>query len=296
MSMINITSFKKKLLLLNRKINEFSLENYATYKSKDSILLKYYDFENNWGDKVNPYLIERLTGKKVVSSNKVFNYNNRTEILGVGSIISGKLNNYVIWGSGIISERIKLLNKPKRILALRGYNTLKKIKEVGGDCDLFGDPVLLFPEIFESMHIIKKYKYGIIPHFKDKKSIGIQNINLLNDPEIKIIDIQSDGIEQFVIDVLSCENILSSSLHGLILAEAYGIPTCRVVFSKKILGGDFKFYDYYSGVGIQEMQTYIIHDDILEFRKILRKCTQKDLKFNSSGLKKSLIEYINPNG
>ena len=285
-------TIKKKLYLTKKKIEEFSISNYYSYvKKDDSLLLKYWDFENNWGDKVNPYLVEKLTGTKVISSNSIYNFLAKPELLGIGSIIVGDLSNYVIWGSGIISEKTELLTKPKEILALRGHNTLRKIKEVGGNCEVFGDPVLLFPEIFSQSQVVKKYKYGIVPHFKDKQSIGIQKIASLQNPEIKIIDIQS-GIEEFVIDILSCESILSSSLHGLILAEAYGIPTCRVVFSEKLLGGDFKFYDYYSGVGISTMETVFLHDDISDLNKILAKCSLKDLRFDSNALKNSLLNYV----
>jgi pyruvyltransferase len=291
--MSTIKSIKKKAFLFKKKIQEFDFKSYAAYNKDEAILLKYYDFENNWGDKVNPYLVEKLTGKKVISSNALFNFKNKPEILGVGSIITGDLSNYVIWGSGVISEKTTLVNKPKEVLALRGHNTLQKIRAVGGDCDVFGDPVLLFPEIFPANNVSKKYKYGIVPHFKNKDSIGIQKIKALNNPEIKIIDIQSEGVEQFVIDILSCENIVSSSLHGLILAEAYGIPTARVIFSENLLGGDYKFYDYYSGVGIKEMETFFIHDDISDWKNIFSKCSYKDLNFKKAALKNSLIDYIN---
>jgi pyruvyltransferase len=283
---------KRDIYFLRKKLLEFNVKNYYSYLNNDKVLLKYYDLENNWGDTVNPYIFEKITGSKVISSNSMFNYLKKPEILGIGSIIVGDLSNYVIWGSGIISEKTTLLTKPKEVLALRGLNTLKKIREVGGDCDVFGDPVLLFPEIFSAENSVKKYKYGIVPHFKDKSSIGIQKIHDLQNPEIKIIDIQS-GIEDFVNDILSCENILSSSLHGLILAEAYGIPTCRLVFSEKLLGGDFKFYDYYSGVGITSMDTVFLHDDISDLKNILNKCSLKDLRFDSNALKKSLIDYVN---
>ncbi len=291
---MQVNKIKKKIFLLKKKLAFSSLSNYAVYNKPGSILLKYWDFENNWGDTVNPYLVEKITGKKVVSSNMVFNYLHKPELLGIGSIISGHLQNYVIWGSGVLSEETRIINKPKKILALRGLNSLKKIKEVGGDCNLFGDPVLLFPNIFSADTVQKKYRYGIVPHFKDKSRVAIQQIKALNDPSIKIIDIQT-GSEEFVKELLSCENILSSSLHGLILAEAYGIPTCRLILSENLKRGDFKFYDYYSGVGIKTMETVVLHDDISKLKVAFGKCTVKDISFNKKELVASLREYFDNN-
>ena len=55
----------------------------------------------------------------------------------------------------------------------------------------------------------------------------------------------------------------------------------------------FKFFDYYSGVGINEMETVVIHDDISNLKNIFQKCSLKDLKFNSKELKNSIIEFSN---
>ncbi|MFM7681359.1 MAG: polysaccharide pyruvyl transferase family protein, partial [Bacteroidota bacterium] len=257
--MSSFLQLKKKAYLAGKKLSAFNFSAYSNYLNNKAFLLKYYDFENNWGDKVNPYLFEKITGRKFISSNTIFNFKHKPEILGVGSIISGDLSNYVIWGSGVISSTTEIYNKPKNVLALRGKNSQKKIQGVGADCSVFGDPVLLFPDIFPGKHVQKKFKYGIIPHFKNKESAALKKIVALQNPDIKIIDIQSEGIEPFVEDILSCENIVSSSLHGLIVAEAYGIPTLHVVFSEKLLGGDFKFYDYYSGVGINSLDTVFLH-------------------------------------
>jgi pyruvyltransferase len=289
--LVQLNRIKKKLFLLSKKLDPANLTNYKAYNDKESVLLKYWDFENNWGDTVNPYLVSKITGRQVISSNRVINYRNKTEVLGIGSIISGDITNYAIWGSGVLSEETKITGKAKKFIALRGYNSLKKLREVGCNCEVFGDPVLLFPDIFPGQGITKNYKYGIIPHFKDKNRRGVRMIAEMSSPDYNIIDIQT-GPEEFVRQVLSCETIISSSLHGLILAEAYGIPTCRVIFSENLKRGDFKFYDYYSGVGIKQMQTIVIHDNPADFQKALKACSLKDLSFNSKLLSCSLTDFL----
>jgi pyruvyltransferase len=59
----------------------------------------------------------------------------------------------------------------------------------------------------------------------------------------KIIDICS-GEKEFIDQLLEVENVISSSLHGLIVADTYGIPNARVNISNKLIGGNFKFKDY----------------------------------------------------
>lgn len=54
---------------------------------------------------------------------------------------------------------------------------------------------------------------------------------------------------QDIIDrICECENILFSSLHGLILAEAYGVPNVWIEFGKPLIGGHFKFHDFFLSI------------------------------------------------
>lgn len=283
-------AYKKKLVRTWNKVSSFDANAYRIYRSKESILLKYWDHEKNWGDSVNPYLVNKLTGLPVISSNRILNYLHKPELLGLGSIVIGNISNYVIWGSGIFSQTTKLYNKPRAVLALRGKHTLARIREVGADCNLFGDPALLFPNVYPYRGS-KKFRYGVIPHYKDKNAEPVKKLKELFPDELLVIDIQSD-IETFADQVLQCENILSSSLHGLILAEAYGIPTCKVAFSSNVLSGDFKFIDYYSGVGIDTLETVDLQHDIRDIKKAFLKCTVKDISFDSAGLLAALKEYV----
>lgn len=59
-----------------------------------------------------------------------------------------------------------------------------------------------------------------------------------------IYNVWHDIIDQ----INECEFIISSSLHGLIISDAYNIPNVWAVFSDKIVGGEFKYKDYYASV------------------------------------------------
>lgn len=64
------------------------------------------------------------------------------------------------------------------------------------------------------------------------------------------------NITKFIDEVCSCEFIVSSSLHGLIIANAYGVPAVRLIVNGHSIHPnkhdkfrqDFKFDDYLSGL------------------------------------------------
>ena len=62
-------------------------------------------------------------------------------------------------------------------------------------------------------------------------------------------------IENFIDELASCESIFSSSLHGVIVAQAYGIPAQWITVKDSPINDDqnFKFEDYFLGAG-QEVQ------------------------------------------
>jgi polysaccharide pyruvyl transferase WcaK-like protein len=52
-------------------------------------------------------------------------------------------------------------------------------------------------------------------------------------------------------DIARCEYVASSSLHGVIIAHALGVPAVWLRMSDQLKGGDFKFRDYASALGMQ---------------------------------------------
>jgi pyruvyltransferase len=135
----------------------------------------------------------------------------------------------------------------KRIKAVRGKLTKDALDKMGLDCpEVYGDPALLLPMVYNPK-IEKKHKIGIVPHYVDKGHAILKA--LIQEEGALFIDIEAGkNWKKFIRQVKSCDMILSSSLHGIIVAEAYGIQNAWVRFSDNVLGDGYKFRDYYSSV------------------------------------------------
>jgi len=208
----------------------------------------------NWGDALSPVLVELLSGKPALHVPGLHHH----RYLAIGSIL-GKANERAeVWGSGFIQEDEEILGKPRAVHAVRGPLSRGKLLRMGIECpEIYGDPALLLPR-FYNPEVPKRHAVGIIPHYVDKGHPWLARLN--GDPRIKILDIETD-IYQFVNDVKSCDVILSSSLHGLICADSYGVPNAWVQFSDAVIGGDFKFRDHRSSIGAEEPESLRVNED-----------------------------------
>ena len=70
-------------------------------------------------------------------------------------------------------------------------------------------------------------------------------------PGSKFINVKDDPL-QVVKEIAKCRYVLSSSLHGLIVADSFHIPNMYLVFGDRLLGDGYKFDDYYSAYGITQ--------------------------------------------
>src|SRR5690606_14190057 len=110
-------------------------------------------------------------------------------------------------------------------------------------------------------------KIGIIPHFKEKNAALVKT--LLQKKDFHFIDIQDfKNWRNLVDEINSCEFILSSSLHGIIVADSYGVPNCWVEFEIKNLKR-FTFMDYFHSVK-KETEQPVSLDENWEISEILK--------------------------
>lgn len=201
-----------------------------------NVKIYYWRAKKNFGDLLSSLLLDRFTHLPSEYAEP-----NDAELVVCGSILEHLPENWqgVIAGAGKLHEKTKLKFPNARILCVRGPLTAKGLK---GNFVL-GDPGLLANELVPLED--KEYDLGIVPHWTDTK--------LEHNPEFKkfnpkIIRVSDDPLK-VISEIGRCKKIVSSSLHGIILADAFGIPR-RIEISPRTLthehqeGGLFKWVDY----------------------------------------------------
>ena len=238
------------LLTVRRIITYFTVESKNNNILYLSVSLPYFrNKQTNWGDDISLIITELLSKRKVIpyrhSFSKGINY------LCIGSIINLYSNkDSIIWGSGVMSDKNLMKNIPKQVLAVRGPLSRNFLLSKNIECpEIYGDPALLFPYLYKP-NIKKTYKLGIICHHLDiKNRTFIKKLEGLLSENIILIDIVNYGKwTDFIDKVVACEKIMSSSLHGIIISDAYGIPNIWVSFTGDVGGNGYKFNDYFLSV------------------------------------------------
>jgi hypothetical protein len=237
----------------------------------------------NFGDELSPEIIEYITGRKVQKVN-----NKKCELIALGSILDNQFKLYnkfndkfksligrptYVWGSGVISNETK--GKTYfRPLALRGHLTKNKIGIESVENIPLGDPGLFIFDMINSKS--KKSGVGIIPHYTDKKHPLINDFKYMHN--VKIIDVETPW-RQVCNEIASCDFILSSSLHGLVVADAFKIPNYRIKLYNNLKGGSFKFKDYASALNRVDINSYEIsgYEGISNIKKL-----ETDFSYQSS--------------
>ena len=215
--------------------NEFGLSGRSIHKR---VNIENWNYSVNCGDLLGPLICDWLLDKAGID--KDAKRNKTIHLLSVGSVIGTGVNfDATVWGSGIHRlEAVKNVFRQKRkydVRALRGPVTGAIMKEAGYECKVYADPAILMSLIYRPNERAKKYEYSVIPHFSSVEKYKNANLNVIN--------MRTDDYKG-VIDSISASNlIISASLHGIILAETYGVPA--VFFNDGMDSELMKYYDWY---------------------------------------------------
>ncbi|WP_181276318.1 polysaccharide pyruvyl transferase family protein [Brevibacterium oceani] len=213
------------------------------------INLHWWTNEINFGDLLAPWLAEKISGREVEFAER-----GSSAYVTIGSILSHVSDGCTVWGTGSFgTETTNQLARDADYRAVRGPLTRNKLTTNKIDCPrIYGDPALLTPRFYHP-DVEKKHKLGIVLRWSETKR------NQHNIPGVKPIHLGSDDIEGTIRSFLECEKILTTSLHGLIIADAYGIPNAWLD-SKTPKGLEFKYWDYLISVDkVRHPQSYKLH-------------------------------------
>ena len=202
----------------------------------------------NFGDALSPLVLESMIGRTVVHSSEVFRFGPWNNFYCIGSILDNLVSrNAIVIGAGFKHPDAKVFVKPKRVLAVRGPGTKAVFERNGVLCpDIYCDPGLLASKVFPYCGSCSG-DVGVVLHYADKRIwSGVQRFE--DGDSYRIIDIEAP-VAEVASSIASCRLILSSSLHGIIAAHSYGIPSVWLRLSDSVAGKGFKFFDYFSSIG-----------------------------------------------
>lgn len=205
---------------------------------KNRVNLEYWNRVVNLGDVLSPIIVDWMLQKRNIDKNKQIA--KTKHLIAVGSIMDNGSYDCTVWGSGVASfggiEMISIQSKYRKydIRSVRGPITKQIMEALNYKCpSVYGDPAVLLPLIYKPI-VKKKYSTSIIQHFREAVELP---------EEYHEICIQTDDYKFFIEEILASEKVISSSLHGIILAESYGIPA--VFLNKGVDGELIKYYDWY---------------------------------------------------
>lgn len=257
--------------------NNFILFDVFRKAPQNRVVLNYWNRTVNLGDAISPIIVNYMLKQKEIDIKK--EVAERKHLYAVGSNLTSGIQDCCVWGSGVASVKschrlggraldIRLVRGPLTRIALQDYNYSVP--------ELYGDPGILLSEIYNPI-VEKKYKYGVIYHSSEKKK-------KISDTSVLYIDVATENYKFFVEQLKSVEKVISSSLHGIILAEAYGIEAVLLQPPKDMT----KYYDWYYSTkrydfpiaenleGAKKIKAVAI-PDLMEMRKVIKETFPYDL-------------------
>ena len=181
----------------------------------------------NFGDELGPHILTRL-GYEVVRVESMAD----ADLLACGSLLEAAAEDArpgaIVWGAGLMHGApvdLSMLD----VRAVRGRLTAELIGMDVPTCD----PGSLVPHLYERPPV--RHGVGVVRHYVDKRAY----------PWADIVIEASDPVDEVIEAIGSCSKIASSSLHGLVVADAWGIPTLRL-HHRSVAGANFKWADWFA--------------------------------------------------
>ncbi|EWT02860.1 hypothetical protein N865_03080 [Intrasporangium oryzae NRRL B-24470] len=215
-----------------------SMAHRSSFPTARIVRAYWWDGHANFGDALTPWLLRPRGVVPVLVPPE------RAQVVGVGSILEHLPRDFsgLVWGTGLIADhRLELPNA--RFLAVRGHWTRERLGLTGGMA--VGDPALLAATVLPRPVVC--WPLGIIPHADHHGDPVLRSFLARHPGTVRFIDVRR-GPDHVVREIASCAAVLSTSLHGLVIADSYDIPAAWATLTPPLIGDTFKFHDHESVV------------------------------------------------
>lgn len=243
----------------------------------------------NLGDALSPVIVSMVSGLPI---RHVATKSRETRLGAVGTI--GHMfegGDVHFWGTGTSPHINPTQHGVEKIPYRRPDNTkitvhatrgpfTREVLGISSSAAVYGDPLWLLPR-FHAAPKEKRYELGVIIHLseladrayeanpkEDHLRYGVSEddassvklINTVTAPSVAALRERLD-------DILACKRIVSTSLHGMVFAESYGIP-CLYFSPRAAQAGvkhldlsepdaiDLRFNDLYRGLGQSHLDVW----------------------------------------
>ncbi|HUJ46749.1 MAG TPA: polysaccharide pyruvyl transferase family protein [Rhizomicrobium sp.] len=242
----------------------------------------------NLGDALGPVIVAAMAGLPV----RHVGFKSRdTRLCSIGTIVHKMRDGTVhVWGTGVDARRNAMTPGPAEfevppetafvVHAVRGPHSRDTFRRAGVEAPaIYGDPAWFLPRLMPAT-VEKTHELGVVLHVSElierhpnsgplpefrryavpaDQSGAVRIIATYHDPTLA-------ALKSKLNEILACKRIVSTSFHGMMLADAYGIPCAK--FSLMRGGGrlidafdereqlDHRFADFYAGSGRRKVPAF----------------------------------------
>ena len=199
---------------------------------------------DNFGDALGPPICEAQVQRLGRSVDRPAT---RRRLWTVGSVLHRTRAGDVVWGSGANGNALgHNLARSVDIRAVRGPLTAQWVADQGRPAPtVFGDPALLLPTLMPEFVRTEDSRSDaptlLVPHMDDMSTAH----ELATDAVLLVSPF--GPWRDCVAALASARLVVASSLHALIVAEAFGVPARMLRVSER--EPTFKYRDYYESTG-----------------------------------------------
>lgn len=203
----------------------------------------------NLGDYLSKIVVNWMLKNKGLSLETCIGTKDKRNLYAIGSVLLMGYQNATVWGTGLPFEPSLLrglfhtrLIRSLDVRAVRGPYTRKALTKLGHKCPgVYGDPVVLMPMIYAQTTTNKTHDYTIIPHFSTYAE------TVATKTEDFVLSMHTTNYKSVIDSICRSRVVISSSLHGIILAESYGVSA--IFYQDRPDRFNFKYYDWYESTG-----------------------------------------------